>query len=494
MAFIDGSVVTIALPIMQTEMAADLSALQWVVNGYTLFLGALILVGGAAGDRFGRRRMFLVGTVGFAAASALCALSPSLGWLIAARVAQGACAALMVPQSLAIISASFPADIRGRAIGTWAGASALTTAMGPALGGALIDTLGWRVAFWINLPIAAGVVFLALRYVPESRSGNTPGPLDWRGAVLAVVAAGLFTLGLTALAADGGGWVASGLCLAGVAAGTAFVAAERRAASPLMPLVLFSSSAFAGANLATFFLYGALSGMIFLLPFDLMGPRGMTASQVGLTLFPLGLIIGVFARRAGALADKIGPRALLVSGSLAAAASGLAFAIGLPGLAGIVGPVIVLGAGLALVVAPLTTVVMNSAPDALSGAASGVNNAVSRLAGLFAVALVGAVTALVFTGSLGASVAAGGFGAWPATGSSEYPLVVSAFSKAYSIGMTVSAALAALAAFTAWRMVPGAPRRRVSSTAVDARPPATFRAAVDRDDKPASTGEGSPDS
>jgi hypothetical protein len=323
------------------------------------------------------------------------------------------------------------------------------------------------VAFWINVPIAAGVVLLALRYVPESRSGNVPGPVDWRGAVLAVAAAGLFTLGLTALAAEGGGGAASGLCLAGVVAGAAFVAVERRAVSPLMPPVLFSSPAFAGANLATFFLYGALSGMIFLLPFDLMGPRGMTASQVGLTLFPLGLIIGVFARRAGALADKIGPRALLISGSLAAAASGLAFAVGLQGLAGVVGPVIVLGAGMALVVAPLTTVVMNSAPDVLSGAASGVNNAVSRLAGLFAVALVGAVTALVFTGSLSTGVAAGGFGAWPAIGSAEYPVAVAAFSRAYSVGMTASAVLAALAAFTAWGMVPGRSPAAGERVAVD---------------------------
>lgn len=454
MAFIDGSIVTIALPVMQAEMTADFSALQWVVNGYTLFLGALILVGGAAGDRFGRRRLFVLGTLGFAVASALCALSPSLSWLIAARAAQGAFAALMVPQSLAIISASFPPDIRGRAIGTWAGASALTTAMGPALGGALIDTLGWRAAFWINLPIAAIVVFLALKHVPESWSSNTQKPLDWQGAVLAVVAAALFTLGLTALAGQGGGWVASSLCLAGVAAGAAFVATERRALSPLMPLSLFASRAFAGANLATFFLYGALSGMLFLLPFDLMGPRGMSASRVGLILLPMGLLIGIFARQAGALADKIGARALLVTGSAAASISGLAFAIELPGLAGVLGPVVLLGAGMALVVAPLTTVVMNSTPDTLSGAASGVNNAVSRLGGLFAVALVGAATALVFEAALDAHTPASRFGVWPKIGSAEYSIVVLAFAKAYSIGMAVSASLAALAAFAAWRMTP----------------------------------------
>lgn len=455
MAFIDGSVVTIALPVMQSEMAADLPALQWVVNGYMLFLGSLILVGGAAGDRFGRRRVFVLGTIGFAVASAFCALSPNLGWLIAARGAQGAFAALMVPQSLAIISASFPPDIRGRAIGTWAGASALTTALGPAVGGMLIDALGWRAAFWINLPLAAAVVWLALRHVPESRAADTQGPLDWRGAVLAILAAGLFTLGLTALASEGGGWKASGLCLAGVVAGAAFLAAERRAPSPLMPLALFQSRAFAGANLATLFLYGALSGMIFLLPFELMGPRGMAASEVGLTLLPLGLIIGIFAGRAGALAGRIGAKTLLVTGSLAVGAAGVAFTIGVPGLAGVLGPVLLLGSGMALVVAPLTTVVMNAAPDALSGAASGVNNAVSRLAGLVAVALVSTAAALVFAAALGSNGTDSRFGDWPAVGSAEYPSVVSAFSKAYSVGMIVSAGLAALAALTAWRTAPG---------------------------------------
>ena len=203
MAFIDGSVVNIALPVIQRELGAGIGALQWVVNGYTLFLGALLLVGGAAGDRYGRRAVFVAGTAVFAAASLACALAPSLPALLAARAAQGIGAALLVPQSLAIISAAFPADIRGRAIGTWAGAASLTTAFGPALGGFLVDGLGWRAAFWINLPLAALAVALALRHVPESRA-TTTGPLDWKGAALAVAASALVTLGLTALAGPGG--------------------------------------------------------------------------------------------------------------------------------------------------------------------------------------------------------------------------------------------------------------------------------------------------
>ena len=249
MAFIDGSVVTIALPVLQRELGAGLVALQWVVNGYALFLAALLLVGGAAGDRFGRRRVFLAGTVLFALASGACALAPGIGALIAARAVQGIGAALMVPQSLAIISASFPPEIRGRAIGTWAGAASMTTALGPAVGGFLIDSLGWRSAFWINLPLAVAVVLLARAHVPESRS-PAAGPIDWLGGALAVAASALVTLGLTALAGPGrGGWTAAGLIVAGAAAFLLFLRVERRAEAPLVPLGLFASRAFLGANL-----------------------------------------------------------------------------------------------------------------------------------------------------------------------------------------------------------------------------------------------------
>ena len=272
MAFIDGSVVTIALPVLQRELGAGLASLQWVVNGYTLFLAALLLVGGAAGDRFGRRRVFLAGTVVFAAASAACALAPGVGALVAARAVQGIGAALMVPQSLAIISAAFPQEIRGRAIGTWAGAAALTTALGPALGGFLIDSLGWRAAFWLNLPLAVAVVALTRAHVPESRA-PVAGPIDWAGGVLAVLASAALTLGLTALAEPAApGWHAWALLAAGGLLTIGFVRVERAAAAPLVPPQLFAIRAFAGANLLTLFLYGALSAVIFLLPFELIAP------------------------------------------------------------------------------------------------------------------------------------------------------------------------------------------------------------------------------
>lgn len=452
MAFIDGSVVTIALPVIQRELGAGLAALQWVVNGYMLFLASLLLVGGAAGDRFGRRRVFLAGTLLFAAASVACALAPGTAALVAARAAQGVGAALMVPQSLAIISAAFPPEIRGRAIGTWAGAAALTTAVGPAVGGLLIDSLGWRAAFWINLPLAAAVVVLARTHVPESRS-PAAGPLDWPGAAAAVAASALATLGLGAFAGSGGGWRAAALLAAGAAAAVVFVRIERRAAAPLVPMPLFAVRAFAGANLLTLCLYGALSAALFLLPFDLIGRRGLSPGAVGLVLLPMGLVIGVVARPAGTLADRLGVRGFLVAGSSLVAAAALWLALAAPaGLAvGVVLPVLLLAAGMALVVAPLTTAVMNAAPDALAGAASGINNAASRLAGLFAVALAGTVAALVFGAAGGAGAS---FGVFPPPGDPSLPPVTAAFGQAWRAGMAVAVLLAALAAAVGWATIP----------------------------------------
>lgn len=451
MAFIDGSVVTIALPALGREFGAGIAALQWVSNGYMLFLATLILVGGAAGDRFGRRRLFLCGIVVFAIASAAAALAPSIALLIAARAVQGAGAAMLVPQSLAILSAAFPPETRGRAIGTWAGASAITTALGPAVGGVLIDALGWRAAFWINLPLALVAVLIARARVPESRA-VVAGPLDWPGAALATLASGCATLGLTLLAAPGGSrGQAAALIVGAVLAATGFVRVERRAVAPLVPPGLFGSRVFTGANLLTLFLYGALAGTMFLLPFELIGRRGMSAATVGAVLMPLGIIIGLFARRAGALADRIGPRWPLIVGSAAVAIASLLLGVTLPGLVpGVLMPVLTLAGGMALVVAPLTTSVMNAAPDALSGAASGVNNAASRLAGLFAVALVGAVAALVFGGAGGAQ-----FGSFPDPAAPEAAAVAAAFDRAYRAGMLTCAVLAALAsAAAAWTFRP----------------------------------------
>lgn len=449
MAFIDGSVVTIALPVLGRELDASLAELQWVVNGYTLFLAALLLVGGAAGDRFGRRRVFVLGTILFAAASAACAAAPGVWSLIAARAVQGVGAAIMVPQSLAIISAAFPPEVRGRAIGTWAGAASISTALGPAVGGFLIDSLGWRAAFWINPPLALAVVLLAQSHVPESRS-PAAGRLDWEGGLVAVAVSALLAIGLGALAEPGGALRGAVLVVAGAAAAGLFVLVERRAAAPLVPVSLFAERAFTGANLLTLALYGALSAVVFLLPFDLIGRRGLGPAEAGLVFLPMGLIIGVLARPAGGLADRFGVRAFLVAGSaiVGLAAAWLAFApAGL--VAGVVAPVVLLAAGMALVVAPLTTAVMNAAPDALAGAASGINNAASRLAGLLAVALVGALAATVFAGGA-AGVADARFGVFPPPEDPAYPAVAGAFRNAWRTGMLAAAAMALAAALVAF--------------------------------------------
>ncbi|HWT30038.1 MAG TPA: MFS transporter, partial [Propylenella sp.] len=397
MAFIDGTVVTIALPAIQETLRAGFGQLQWVVNGYTLMLGALLLIGGSLGDRLGRRRVFLSGIALFAAASIACALAANAAVLIGARAVQGVGAALLVPQSLAILSASFPREVRGRAIGTWAAASAITTALGPPLGGFLIDLLSWRAAFWINLPLSAAALWLTWRFVPESRDEAASGRLDWSGSVLAVAALAALIYGLTAFSGSAGTPTAVGAMLLGGAGLAAFWRVERSAANPVMPPSLFRSRPFLAANVLTLFLYGALAGVLFLLPFDLIERRGLPASAVGTTLLPFGLVIGLLSRFAGSLADQYGAKMFLVSGSLLVAAAIGMLALNLPDYwLGVFVPVLVMAFGMAAVVSPLTTVVMNSAPDAQSGAASGINNAASRIAGLFAVAALGLAADLMF--------------------------------------------------------------------------------------------------
>jgi EmrB/QacA subfamily drug resistance transporter len=450
MAFIDGSVVTIALPVIQTEFAARFQALQWVVNAYTLMLGALILVGGALGDRVGRRRVFVVGIAIFAAASLTCALAASVKMLIAARAVQGLGAALLVPQSLAIIAASFPRAVRGRAIGVWAAASAITTSLGPPLGGFVIDTWSWRAAFLINLPLSAAALLLAFTHVPESRDRSATGRLDWPGSLLAVLSLGALTYGLTQLSGrtSGTGLAPAALIVAAVGF-VAFWRVERRARNPILPAVLFRSRTFLAANVLTLFLYGALAGVLFLLPFDLIARRGMAASAVGLTLLPFSLIIGLLSRSAGGLADRFGARNLLVGGSLVAAAAILCVALDLSNYwLGIFVPITAMALGMAAVVTPLTTVVMNAASDAQSGAASGVNNAASRIAGLVSVAILGALAGSIFTWR--GAPADARFGELPAIGSPLRHALEQAFLSAYSGAMGVAAVLAAAAAATAF--------------------------------------------
>jgi MFS family permease len=310
-------------------------------------------------------------------------------------------AAALVPQSLAIISATFPREIRGRAIGTWAAASAVTTALGPPLEGFLIDFWSWRAAFWINLPLSAAALWLTLRFIPDSRSEAAAGPMDWTGTFVAVASLAALTVGLTWLAEGGPRRAAALAAMAAGALGLAlFWFVERRASDPIMPPSLFGSRVFAGTNVVTLFLYGSLAGVLFLLPFDLIGRRGLSASAVGLTLLPLGLVIGLFSRPAGALADRYGPRAFLTGGSalVALACAGLALSVDNFWI-GVIAPVLCLAAGMALAVSPLTTAVMNSVPDERSGVASGVNNAASRIAGLLAVAVLGVVAELIFQGA-----------------------------------------------------------------------------------------------
>ncbi len=449
MAFIDGSVVTIALPVIQKELGAQFQELQWVVNAYTLMLGALILVGGALGDRVGRRRVFVTGIAVFAAASLACALSPNIGILIAARAVQGVGAALLVPQGLAIIAASFPRDVRGKAIGVWAAAAAITTSLGPPVGGFVIDAWSWRGAFLINLPLSIAALILSFTHVPESRDPNA-GRVDWLGSTLAVVSLGALTYGLTLL--SGGGAAQGSIAVAAFAVAAAgliaFLLAERRAANPILPGALFRARAFVAANVVTLFLYGALAGVLFLLPFDLIARRGMAASTVGLTFLPFSLIIGLLSRLSGGLADRFGARNLLVGGSFVVAVAIAAIALDIADYwTGVFAPITLMALGMAAVVTPLTTAVMNAIPDAQSGTASGINNAASRVAGLIAVATLGALAGLVFARH--GAPAGARFGELPPVGDPARSALEPAFAAAYSTAMAAASILAVLAALAA---------------------------------------------
>jgi EmrB/QacA subfamily drug resistance transporter len=392
-AMLDATVVNVALPRLADDLGASMSGLQWTVNGYTLTLAGFILLGGSLGDHYGRRRIFVIGVVWFAAASLLCGVAQNIPMLVAARALQGIGGALLTPGSLAIIQASFVPDDRPRAVGAWSGLGGVAAAVGPLLGGALVAAAGWRWVFLLNLPLAVIVVLVAVRHVPETMDTEASGRFDVDGAVLAALALAGVTYALTE-APEGGTpvavVVASGLV--GVVAGAAFLMVERRrGAHAMMPLDVFGSRQFNGINAVTFVVYAGMGVQFFLLVVDLQVVAGFSPIAAGMALLPVTVLMLLLSARAGALAQRIGPRILMTVGLLVAAAGmllTLRIGAGASYFADVLPAVFVFGLGLAAVVAPLTATVLATADVRHAGVASGVNNAVARAAGLLAVAAI----------------------------------------------------------------------------------------------------------
>jgi len=405
MVFIDATVVNVALPALQHELEASLADVQWTVASYALFLASLLLVGGTSGDRFGRRRVFSCGVALFGAASIWCGLAGGALELIVARGLQGIGGALLVPGSLAIISASFEQGARGKAIGTWSAATSLTTALGPVLGGWLIDHATWRAAFLMNVPLAIAVLVLTWRHVPESRDAESQGrPLDAPGASLVTLGLGAAVFAL--IEGPAWGWrdarilIAFGLSASALAG---FFLVELRHPAPMIALQLFRARDFNGANLLTLLLYGALGGALFFVPLNLIQVQHYSSTAAGAALLPMAVLLAALSRWSGGLSERRGARLPLTIGP-ALAACGFAL-LALPGVdagywRGFFPGITILGLGLATTVAPLTTTVMNSVAARYSGAASGINNAASRIAGLIAVAAFGAIMAPIFDRAL----------------------------------------------------------------------------------------------
>jgi EmrB/QacA subfamily drug resistance transporter len=433
-AMLTGTVVNVALPSIGSDLGASVSDLQWIVNGYMLTLASLILIGGSLGDRFGRRRIYLVGVVLFTAATLLCAIAPNTQLLIGARILSGVGGALLVPGSLAIIQASFRSEDRSTAIGAWSGLSGIAVALGPPIGGFLVDTVGWRWIFVIPLPLAAFVLGVAARHIPESKDPTVEGAIDYLGAGLAVAFLSLLTYPMISASEGGIGWWEVLLLAAGLLALWLFLRVERSTEKPMLPPDVFADQQFAAANIVTFVVYASLGGVFFLLVVQLQTALGFTATAAGAAPIPITLIMFALSARAGRLAQRIGPRRPLTIGPLITAAGMLLMARIEPGstyFTHVLPAVVVFGLGLALIVAPVTATALAAVDERHSGVASGVNNAVSRTAQLVVVAALPAIVGI---------------------GGSDYANP-QAFSDAFGNAMVITAFVAAAGSAVAWFLI-----------------------------------------